>query len=98
MPDRSTECRAYIDLISHDGDLVTAYEQLLGENEHVHVRVAELVDRFEGSIGVRLVPIEPLSHSHRYIATLYFLSWADDRGHVQFSHEQNRMTFDVESP
>ena len=97
-PDDRIEATVVIDLIDSVGAHVASYQQELGPEEHVQVEVSALVPEFEGTIAVRLLPHTSIEHSHRYLGTLYFVSWYDDAGHVQFSHEQNRMTFDVDQP
>jgi len=97
-PDEAVAGTVLLDLISSNGDLVASEKFDLGPEEHVQVEVGSLLADFEGTIAVRLVPRAELAHPHRYLGTLYFVSWHDDDGHIQFSHELNRMTFDVENP
>jgi hypothetical protein len=85
---------ALVDLVDTGGAVVAAYEHRLEPEQHLQLDLRDLVASFEGTIAVRLLPTPAPQHSHRFIGTLYFVSWFDDHGHVQFSHEQNRMTFE----
>ena len=85
---------ALVDLVDADGTVVGSIERPLEPEQHLQLDVRDVVSSFEGTIAVRLLPNPPPAHSHRFIGTLYFVSWFDDLGHVQFSHEQNRMTFE----
>ena len=97
-PDDRIRATAVVDLITSDGNHIASHQEELGPEEHVQVEVVDMEPDFEGTVAVRLLPHTSIEHSHRYLGTLYFVSWYDDEGHVQFSHEQNRMTFDVEQP
>lgn len=93
-PDEHPDATVIVDLINGGGNRVASHEGQLGPEQHLQLEVADLVSTFEGTIAVRLVPKQTLEHNHRYIGTLYFVTWYDEAGHIQFSHEQNRMTFE----
>jgi len=97
QPGADVRATATVDLISDDGVWVAGHSTELEPRQQVHLDLSELTDAFEGTIAVRLNPAALPDHPHRYLGTLYFVTWHDDRGHVQFSHEQNRMTFEVEN-
>jgi hypothetical protein len=95
-PERDVVATLLVDFIDERGELVGQHEQTLGPAQHAHVETKSVVPEFEGTVAVRLVPDPPAEHAHRYLGTLFFATWYDDAGHVQFSHESNRMTFDAD--
>jgi hypothetical protein len=94
IEDRPVTSTAHIYLFDESGREVAHATQVIGPLGQWQCGLSSLIDRFQGSIGVQLVPdfLPPLKHQ-KYLGTLFFATYWDDKGHADFTHETDRMRY-----
>ena len=92
--DRPVESTAHVYLFDEQGQEVARATHQLAPLGQWQCRLSDLVTRFQGSVGVQLVPhtMPPLRHQ-KYVGTLFFATYWDAQGHADFTHETDRMRY-----
>ncbi|HET9961983.1 MAG TPA: hypothetical protein VFQ34_06585 [Nitrospiraceae bacterium] len=95
VEERPITSTAHLYLFDESGREAAHAVQVLEPLGQWQCALSSLVDRFQGSIGVQLVPdfLPPLKHN-KYVGTLFFATYWDAKGHADFTHETDRMRYE----
>jgi len=96
--DRPVTSQAYVYAFDENGRELGVAQRELGPLEQWQVELSAIAGAFQGLVAVQLVPdyLPPLKHE-RYVGTLFFATYWDAAGHMDFTHETDRMRFEDDS-